>query len=114
MCMTNAANIDEDRLYRYIGERIKRRRIEAGLTQAQLAERSSVLRTSIASIETARQKAPLHVLYRLCVGLEIDTRTILPPNSQLTDQQFVGVDVGGVIRNVPPKAAKVLERLLKE
>ena len=111
--MTNVVDIDVDRLYRYIGEHIKRRRTEAGLTQAQLAAQSGVLRTSIANVETARQKVPLDVLYRLCISLEIETRAILPPNEQASAQP-IELNVNGVIREVPPKAAKLLERLLKE
>jgi len=111
--MTNTVDIDEDRLYRYIGEQIKRHRTEAGLTQAQLAARSGVLRTSIANVETTRQKVPLDLLYRLCISLEIETRAILPLNEQAFAHP-VELDVNGVIKEVPPKAARLLERLLKD
>lgn len=112
--MIDTVEIHQDRLYRFIGERLKRVRIEAGLTQAQLADRAGVLRSSIANAETARQKTPLHVLYRLCIGLEIETRSILPSNEHVTEPQPIEMDVEGVITEVPPKAAKVLEQLLRE
>jgi len=110
--MSNPIAIDEDRLYRSIGAQIKRKRVDAGWTQAQLAERAGVLRTTIANVETARQRAPLHVFYRLCSALEIETRAILPSNEQAAALP-VEIDVDGVISEVPPKAAKLLERLLR-
>lgn len=71
--------IDEQLLYQRIGARIKQQRVQNNLTQSDLATTASMLRTSITNIETGRQKTPLHVLYKLCLILDIDIRSLLPP-----------------------------------
>lgn len=101
--------VDGAKLYALIGERIKQRRMERGNTQAWLAKRAGMLRTSITNIEMGRQKAPLHVIYALCVALDVDPLEILPSLSEVRrqDHQEVAIDADRVAR-VPPKAAKFL------
>ena len=102
-------DIDEAKLFALIGERIKQRRIDRGKTQAWLAERVGMLRTSITNIETGRQRAPLHVIYTLCDALDVDPLEILPPLQEVRQQlhQEVAIDAERVAR-VPPKAAEFL------
>lgn len=112
--MSQVTEIDDEFLYRHVGEFVRRRRIAAGLTQAELAERAKVLRTSIANIEAGRQKAPLHVLYKLCVSLGVEARWMLPTNAEVTRMETVAMPLDGVVKQVPPKTAELLERLLRE
>jgi transcriptional regulator with XRE-family HTH domain len=102
-------DIDEAKLFALIGERIKQRRIDLGQTQAWLAKRVGMLRTSITNIETGRQKAPLHVIYALCNALEIDPLDILPRPSEVRrlDDEDVVIDARRVAR-IPRKAAEFL------
>src|SRR4051794_30990808 len=66
------------KLYRGIGEEIKRRRKQAGMSQAELADAIDQLRASVANIEAGRQKAPLHVLYAISDALGTELKAILP------------------------------------
>lgn len=77
-------------LYSIVGDRIRLRREELKLSQAQLSERVSVIhklkRSSISNIERGRQQPPLHVLYEICNILDIDVQTILPTYSDVNAQ----------------------------
>ena len=103
--------IDEVKLYQRVGESVKRRRKEVGMTQSQLAAEVGVLRTSVTNIETGRQKAPLHLLFKICAALEMETREAVPENGQIVRPGNVPVEVDGEVRLMPPKAAEALEHL---
>ncbi len=61
--------IDEDAVQKRLGANIKRRREEAGLTQAVLAERAGIHRTFLNQVENGRKGVTIGVLVRLAVAL---------------------------------------------
>ncbi len=103
--------IDEDSLYIRIGEMLRARRDQLGMKQGELADAIGLRRTSVSNIESGRQKAPLHLIYKMCSVLGIDIATILPPVEELTRPDLVAVTIDGVIRHVPAKTAESIERL---
>jgi transcriptional regulator with XRE-family HTH domain len=103
--------VDQDLLYHGIGERLKQRRLELQMTQAQVAEAAGVLRTTVANLETGRQRAPLIVLYQLCSALGLETTAVLPRNSDVVRPSVVSVDIDDRRVRVPPKTAEILRRL---
>jgi transcriptional regulator with XRE-family HTH domain len=105
--------VDQELLYKIVGEQIRKARLDAGLSQAELAKTSGHLRTSITTIEGGRQKPPLHVLYDLCGHLDIEPVSILPLRREVLDQSVVPVNTGQNIERVPPEAAEVLKQMLK-
>jgi transcriptional regulator with XRE-family HTH domain len=61
------------------GEKLKRERRGAGLTQAELATRSGVAQSTIAQIETGHRKDPHPgTLKKLAGALGVETRDLLP------------------------------------
>src|SRR5690348_10192414 len=104
--------VNETILYNLIGESIKRQRVKVDMTQAQLANAVGVLRTSIANIESGRQKPPLHLLYNLCMELGMEITDILPRNAIIS--QSTSITIEGTLKEVPPKTAEFLKRLLEE
>lgn len=71
-------------LYRVLGEKIKERREELGLSQKELSDKILKLgRTSISNIEKGRQYPPLSTIYELCRALDIDIQRILPTYSEV-------------------------------
>jgi transcriptional regulator with XRE-family HTH domain len=70
--------------YDEVGRRISRAR-KGRLTQAQLAERVALTRTSITNIEKGRQRIMLHTLAQIADALGVPTSELLPQ---------AGVDVG--------------------
>ena len=72
------SNNSSNQLYCRVGARIREIRESRGLTQKELASRISLTRTSIANIETGRQKIQLHTLYEIAAALNIELSTLLP------------------------------------
>ncbi len=71
--------------YGKLGQRLKKRRRELGLTQEQLAECCDVSSTYISHIETGIAKVSLEVLYRVSVALQVTPDyflldTVKPPD----------------------------------
>ncbi len=75
--------IDERRLFKEVGQKIRQLREaqtggRARLTQAELAEMVGLERTSITNVERGNQKVPLHVLYRICEALRAPVSDLMP------------------------------------
>jgi DNA-binding XRE family transcriptional regulator len=73
--------VNDSKLHRLIGETLRDRRKQTGMTQTDLASKVGLLRTSITNIEAGRQKPPIQVLYNICLVLGIEAREILPTNA---------------------------------
>ncbi|NTW01664.1 MAG: helix-turn-helix transcriptional regulator [Oscillochloris sp.] len=65
-------------LYQFVGARVRERRHSLKMTQAHLAARVGLLRSSVANIEAGRQRITVHVLYHLCEVLGLDVATAIP------------------------------------
>lgn len=107
--------IDEVTLYKTIGGRLKTRREQLGKSQAWLADRVGLLRTSITNIESGRQKLPLHTLYAVCVALDCELVDILPAAGEvrmpLREEVAIDEDLRAI---VPPITAKFIRSLVEE
>lgn len=80
---------DDEILYQAIGEKIRhvRERSRPKLSQAQLATRLGVSRTSIVNIEAGRQRAPLHVLWQIAGVLGTELSLLIPQRDELLETQ---------------------------
>jgi transcriptional regulator with XRE-family HTH domain len=112
--------IDEKRLYRALGKRLRELReqqaqLRGRMTQAQLADLVEMERTSITNIEKGNQKVPLHVFYRMCAALGAEPSLALPA---LADVQASGpsgvqeVSFAGRTYTASPKIAEALTAVL--
>jgi transcriptional regulator with XRE-family HTH domain len=54
-----------------LGERIRAKRIEAGLSQEQLAEKANLARNYIGNIERAEYKVTVETLARIAKALDV-------------------------------------------
>jgi transcriptional regulator with XRE-family HTH domain len=61
--------MDEEQLYRGLGQRLLRYRREAGRTQEQVANDVGLKRTSITNIEQGRQRILVHQLFLLATAV---------------------------------------------
>ena len=68
-----------DNFYKSLGELIRRRRLDAKLTQRELANRVGLTRASITQIEHGRQKVLIHTLYVIAEALGVNPNALLPP-----------------------------------
>lgn len=103
--------LDNEQLYIAIGNRIKRLRESAGMTQEHLARILELKRTSITNIERGNQKPTLDTLYRLCGHFGVEISKVIPPVLEVTRPEERSVVVGGKSQEVGAKTASVLERL---
>jgi len=110
----NDMNVDERELYRIVGRQLRERREELGLSQNKIADNVGLLRTSITNIESGRQKPPLHVLYSICLALKIEVAEVLPKTGDVELRKVIAVDVNNQTKQMPPKAAHLLEQMMKE
>ena len=107
--------LDERRLYDLIG--IKIRELRGQRRQEELAEAIGMQRTSVANIESGRQKTPLHVVYKLCALLDVEVALILPKVEEVVKNESIEIEVNNETTQVTPKTAAAiaeLEKLLNE
>lgn len=107
-------DVDERLLYSVVGERLKQRRLEANVTQAQLAEAAGVLRTSVTNIEAGRQKPPLHLLYRMCLALDVEVSSILPANDEVAGASAAPFGIYDDSDELPPQLAELFKGVGEE
>lgn len=65
-----------------LGEAVRRRREELGLTQAQLAERADLQQPAVARFEAGGTMPTIPMLERLAVALELELTVTLRPHSK--------------------------------
>ena len=64
-------------IYKRLGLAIYDRRERRRLTQAELAEIVGLTRSSIANIESGRQRILLHDVYAFCAAFDVTPQTLL-------------------------------------
>ena len=69
---------DRDAFYRYVGERIRAKRRERGLSQEGLAAAVGLKRPSMSNIEKGRQNILLHTFHQIADCLNVEAADLLP------------------------------------
>ena len=82
-----ARNDGHDLLYQQIGQRLARARLAAGLSQAKLASKVRITRTSIVNVEKGRQRPPIHLLWEIAEVLGIEVGGLLPQRRELSENR---------------------------
>jgi transcriptional regulator with XRE-family HTH domain len=77
--------LNDELLYIMVGERIRATRLRREMTQAQLAEKLKLSRASIVNIEAGRQRAPLHLLWRIAEELGTEVALFIPSQAEYLD-----------------------------
>lgn len=114
--------IDEGRLYQMLGERLRKLREQQDgargrMTQAELATKIGLERTSVTNIEKGGQKVPLHVLFRLCEVLKVSVAELLPAISEVQldggeTSNTTSVAFGDRLMEAPPLAGEAIMSIL--
>jgi transcriptional regulator with XRE-family HTH domain len=108
--------ISEERLYRLLGERLRKLRKRAGTTQAELAAQVGLERTSITNIEKGTQKVPLHVLFRLCEVFRVQLSELVPPVSEVQEAKveppLESVTFGDQVVKIEPRLKEAIASVL--
>lgn len=62
-----------------IGARIRAARRDAGLTQAELAERSGLNRSFLGAMERGVRNSSLETLFEVAKALKVEAQSLVPP-----------------------------------
>lgn len=78
-------SLNDELLYNMIGERIRAARMRREMSQAKLAAKLDLSRASIVNIEAGRQRAPVHVLWRIAEELGTEAALFIPSQAEYLD-----------------------------
>lgn len=78
--------LEEDSLYKEVGEKVRAMRVSRGISQEALAEAAGIGRTSITNLERGRQRLLLHTLYRIAARLDVSPAEFMPDLSVVTGE----------------------------
>lgn len=102
-----------DQLHTDIGKLVTQARIKAQLTQAELAAKIGLSRTSVANLEAGNQgNIAVSTIWRIAAALQIEPECLLPIKNTLIPERPVR---GVYVRVVKPKnwRERLLFRLLR-
>jgi len=68
----------EGKLHAALGKKIRNKRLSSGLTQAELADRIAISRTSLTNMELGRQRLLVDQLYKMAEVLNTKPQDLLP------------------------------------
>ena len=71
-------NMNTNQIYIDFGKQLRDLRKQARLSQADLAERVGLSRTSVTNIERGRQHLPLHMVFLLADAVGVDPTKLIP------------------------------------
>lgn len=82
-------DVELERFYQMLGERVRKARIHAGLTQETFGNFLKLSRVSIVNIEKGRQRPPIHLLVIIAKLLNLKVPDLLPdflPSDKLSPE----------------------------
>ena len=82
-----------------VGERIKKIRLEKGLTQKQLAEKCGLFDSTIRKYESGRQNPKIETVEKIANALGVETSELLYEQSELIAQMKRMFDVHDVLNS---------------
>lgn len=90
--MSGPSSGDIEPVYVQIGRRVRKARKRSSLTQAMVADRTSLSRTSIANIERGEQRFMVHCLFELASALGVSPEKLLPTETggEIRVQSVIG------------------------
>ncbi len=80
--------VDSKSFYIELGQNVRMKREQIGLTQEALASQVALTRTSITNIEKGRQKLLLHTFVDLAHALNIEPSLLLPAITSGSKERF--------------------------
>jgi transcriptional regulator with XRE-family HTH domain len=108
-------------LYKEIGALIARARRNVDgrtITQAELAERIGLSRTSVVNIECGRHHVPVHLLFKIATVLGVQPITLLPTFTVSSEAIGVPDDIHGKLMELPrgdrERVKQIITPMLKE
>ena len=82
----------EEELHTALGKKIREKRQSSGLTQAELAARIEVSRSSLTNMELGRQRLLIDQLYKMADVLNTNPQDLLPSRAEIISASRESVD----------------------
>jgi transcriptional regulator with XRE-family HTH domain len=108
---------DDVDLARYAGNKIKELRVQAGLTQDELAKRLSITKTAVSNYENGARMPKQDILFVLSVVFDVSVDTFFPSQKSdkkntpdLADDDIVLTFEG---KQIPPEDLEIMRRFLR-
>jgi len=98
--------------YKIIGERLKKARLDKGITQEVLAEKLDVSVAFLSRIERGNFQINLKRLNQICSILNISEGTILNGASG-TSKSYLNSEFNDLLKNCPPEKLKLIYEIAK-
>lgn len=86
-------NQEKEKLYKQIGENIRVRRNEMGLTQMDFSKKVGLSRASIVNIEQGRQHPYIHLLWDISEVLNVNIQQLIPLKKDLLENIGMVIDL---------------------
>ncbi len=108
--------INEEKVYKGLAYNISRLRerhprTEKKITQKALAESIGIKRATLTNIELGNQRAPVHVIYRICDYFGVSLEEVMPKLSDVKMQaKSSSVDIGQQKHDLPEKITAAVEK----
>ncbi len=96
--------------YNIIGERLKRARLETGLTQDKLAESLNISVAYLSRIETGTTKVNLRRLSEICNLLSVSEAEIISGVSD-DSKNYLNNDLGNLLKNCSPEKQRLIYKI---
>lgn len=74
--------------YNAIGNRIKERRLELGMSQEAVAEKAEMSTVHLGNIENAKTKLSVEILIKLCYALDVTPDYLLVGSNRSIDENY--------------------------
>ena len=81
-CVPDNEDAESQHFYKLVGGKVRTARIAAGLSQALLAERVGLTRSSVANLEAARQRTSLYHFVLISRALKAEVSQLLPDEQE--------------------------------
>ena len=98
--------------YRKIGHRIRKLRLEKGMTQADLAAKVNCSNNYLSHIETAQCKLSLSMLLRLCDALEKSADYFLLDTPFASREAIIDQDIANKLSRCNPATLNAVSRMI--
>lgn len=99
----------DDELHAALGKKIREQRQLSGLTQAELAARIDVSRSSLTNMELGRQRLLIDQLYKMAEVLNTSPKDLLPSPSEIISSSRNSADEA-----IPDSVQRFAERVLQK
>ena len=96
--------------YKIIGKRIKKARLDLGLTQEMLSEKISVSTNYLSKIEGGHEKPNLEMLAKISVATNVSLTQLL--SGVVEGSNYLQKDIAEILNSCSPKKARLIYDLI--